>query len=77
MTYSIEDLSLDELNIIALAVDYFLNNYDEDGMDMTPFQDLLVYLDVTAEIAEECDSAERLVGKTDNLLVVDFTPKSG
>ena len=75
--HTIEDLTTDELNIIALAVDYFLCNYDHGNIDLETIEDLFMHLDITAEAAEEVEAEQRLVDKTDNLLVVDFRPKSG
>lgn len=75
--HTIDDLTTDELNIIALAVDYFLCNYDHGDIDVTELEELFMHLDITAEAAEEVEADERLVEKTDNLLVVDFRPKSG
>ena len=77
MNYSIDDLSAKELSIIALAVEYFLCNYDHDTMAVEGLEDLFMHLDVIAEAAEEAAEDSRLVEKTDNLLVVDFSPKSG
>lgn len=77
MNYTIDELSLNELNIIALAVDYFLCNYEHGDMDTVDLENLFMHLDVLAESAEEAESESRLVEKTDNVLVVDFRPKSG
>jgi len=76
MMHTIEDLSTNELNIIALAVEYFLCNYDHDNIDVEVLEDLFMHLDLTAEAAEEVEAEDRLLEKTDNLLVVDFRPKN-
>lgn len=74
--HKIEDLSLDEVNIIALAIDYFLCNYDHTPEAAQVIEDLFMHLDFTADEAEEAEDDNRLVERTDNLLVVDFRPKS-
>jgi hypothetical protein len=74
--YKIEDLTSQELNIIAVAVDYFLCNCENGNIDIATLEDLLVHLDSVAEAAEETETSTRVVEKTDNLLVVDFGSKS-
>jgi hypothetical protein len=77
MNYKIDELTLEELNIIALAVDYFLCNYEHSNVDLEQIENLFLHLDLTAEAAEEAQPDQRIVEKTDNLLVVDFRPKNG
>lgn len=74
--HKIEDLTLDEVNIIALAIDYFLCNYEHTPEAAQVIEDLFLHLDFTAEEAEEAEGDDRLIERTDNLLVVDFRPKS-
>ena len=74
--HTIDDLTTDELSIIALAVDYFLCNYDHGNIDIEQIENLFMHLDTVAEAAEEAESDIRLVEKSDNLLVVDFRPQS-
>ena len=74
--HKIEDLTADELSIIALAVDYFLCNYDHGNIDIEQLENLFMHLDIAAEAAEEAESKIRLIERSDNLLVVDFRPKN-
>ena len=77
MKHKIEELTLDEVNILALALDYFLCNYDHNTTTREIVEDLFMHVDFIAEEAEAVEDSERLVEKTDNLLVVDFRPKNG
>lgn len=71
--HTIDDLTSHELNIVALAMEYFLCNYQHGDIDVTELEELFMHIDMQAEAALD----ERLVEKTDNLLVVDFRPKNG
>lgn len=75
MTYNIGEISLEELNALALAMDYLIcnSNLPRDVHEMA--EALFYTLDIMAEEASECVSGKALVEKTDNLLVVDFRPK--
>jgi hypothetical protein len=74
--YKIEDLSSQELSIIAVAVDYFLCNFENGNIDPNVLENLLIHLDSVAEAAEAVESSNHLIEKSDNLLVVDFGSKS-
>jgi hypothetical protein len=67
--HTIEQLSTDELSLLALAMDYYLCNGELGHTDPKDAEDLLIYLDLMAEQAESMT--------LDNLLIVDFSPKSG
>lgn len=75
MNYSVDDLTLEDLSILALAMDFFLCNYEHGNLDVETLENLFMHLDITAEAAEEAAGEQRLVEKTDNLLVVNFRPK--
>jgi hypothetical protein len=76
MRHTLEELSTEEMTIIALAVEHFLCNCHDSSLDKDKVEELFAYLDIAAELAEEADPEHRLVAKTDNVLVVDFRPKS-
>lgn len=74
LKHTIDELSTQDLSIIALAMDYFLCNYEHTNMDVVDLENLFMHIDLLAEEAEESTST-RLVERQDNLLVVDFSAK--
>lgn len=75
---NLDEMTPQDLNILALAMDYLLCNADLPSAAMKEVEELFYFLDAMAEAAEEEEAEKsRLVEKTDNLLVVDFRPKAG
>lgn len=75
---NLDDITPQDLNILALAMDYLLCNADLPPAAMKEVEELFYFLDAMAEAAEDDQEEQsRLVEKTDNLLVVDFRPKAG
>jgi len=73
MMYQIDDLTLDQINLIALAMDYFVCNCPNNPVK-TQAEDLFSYLDSLVESIEESITSP-VVTQTDNLIIVDFNPK--
>lgn len=73
---NLNDMTPEDLDILALAMDYLLCNSNLPAETMREVEELFYYLDALAEEAN-MQEEERLIEKTDNLLVVDFRPKSG
>lgn len=77
MKHELTDLSLDELHILILALDFYLCN-DKHGKAVSEIaESLLLHIDFTAEAAEAQHESNRIVESDDNLIVVDFRPKNG
>jgi len=76
MLNSFNDLTVEELNLLVLALDYFLCNSDSRPAISELSEDLLLHLDILTESLEDSASlvSTHLVEKSDNLLIVDFTP---
>ena len=75
---NLDDMTVEDFNLLALAMEYLLCNGDLPPAAMKEVEELFYYLDAIAEAAEEeAFEEERLISKEDNLLVVDFTPKAG
>jgi hypothetical protein len=77
MTYNIEDLSLEQVDLIALAMEYFHCNADLHEAVRDEVEVLFYCLDDFANDIHDAVNANRLINKRDNLLVVDFSPKNG
>ncbi len=73
-----DNFTPEDLNTLALAMDYLLCNADLPPAAMREVEELFYYLDAIAEAAEQQAAEEsRILEKTDNVLVVDFKPKAG
>lgn len=78
MRYNLDSMTADELSTLALAMDYLLcNSTDLPRETLKTVEELFYYLDAIAEEAEMEQEEQRLLEKTDNVLVVDFRPKAG
>ena len=75
MKYKIDDLSAEELSIIALAVDHYLCNADKGNVQLEAIEELFLHLDILAEAAEDEVKDNNVLNIQDNLIVVDFSPK--
>ena len=74
---NLDEMLADELNILALAMDYLIHNSSLPSAVMKDVEELFYYIDALAEAAGEEVEDDRLLETVDNLLVVDFRPKAG
>lgn len=73
--YKIEDLTSQDLQIIATAIDFYLCNLDHDEEHHEEIENLFVHVDLLAESAEQTSSNQPLFSSQGNLLRVDFRSK--
>lgn len=74
---NLDDITPNDLSTIALAMDYLLCNADLPSAAKKEVEELFYYLDAIASVAEQAAEDDRLLEKSENLLIVDFTPKAG
>ena len=72
----IEDLTPEEFNILALALDFYLCNCEHDATSKALVEELFTQIDVLAEEAEDAEVG-RIQSVNENLIVVNFQPKNG
>jgi hypothetical protein len=77
MRHNVNDLTLDELNMLMLALDFYLCNGEHNTTIAELAESLLLHLDWTTEAAEALDDSNRVLEQDDNLIVVNFRPKNG
>jgi hypothetical protein len=77
MKHNINDLTLEELDIILLALDYFLCNGEHNTTVAELAESLLLHLDLGIEEEDLSEDTPRIIEEIDNLIVVDFQPKNG
>lgn len=70
-----EDLTPEELDMLALAVDFYICNSSPNPKLITSAENLLLLLDALLDEFEE-DSSSKIIEKSNNLLKVDFGSKS-
>lgn len=76
MTYSLNDLTLEEIDILALAMDFFMCNGDIPETLKNSVEDLFINLDLMSEDIHDSNSKRKLLEKQNNILIVDFSPKT-